>query len=651
VAQERVLVIDDSPEIQQLLTELVLEPNGYRPIEALDGEEGLRLAQQELPELIVLDMQLPKMNGLEVLEAMQQKYIDIPVIFTTVRESAELVVRAFRLGARDYVIKPFGPEEMLDAIQRILSSTSLLEERDRLTDKLTEANQRFQRQLQELNAIYAIGRSVTSLLDLNSVLNRVAEAAVYLADAEEGMLLLLDDDGRELYLRAAKGVDEAVARSLRMRVDDSIAGRAIQTDRPVLMSGERAKVTTGYLVNSLLYVPLRVPERGVIGVLGAINREADRDFSERDVFLLSALADYAAIAIENARLFERVEVERAKLESVLREAQEAIIVVDGESNVLLCNAAAHRTLGLNGADLLNRPVVEAVPHPTIDAMFTEAQDTGQAARSEVLLDDGRTFNAQLTPVEGIGHVLVMQDITRLKELDRMKSEFITRVSHDLRTPLTTVQGYIELLPRAGPLNTQQQEFVLRVGQSMETITEMLNNLLDVNRLETGFDLEMIPCDLRQVLEEAIENFRPRADEKDQEMRWELPETLPMVHGNPYRLRQVVDNLLDNAIKFTPEGGWITVGAVEDEGYIVVHVADNGIGIPPDQQPYVFDRFYRVESDETLSLAGSGLGLAIVKSVIEKHNGRVWVESRPGVGSVFSFVVPGIQEAGNGAERD
>ncbi len=651
MAQERVLVIDDSPEIQQLLTELVLEPNGYRPIEALDGEEGLRLAQQELPELIVLDMQLPKMNGLEVLEAMQQKYIDIPVIFTTVRESAELVVRAFRLGARDYVIKPFGPEEMLDAIQRILSSTSLLEERDRLTDKLTEANQRFQRQLQELNAIYAIGRSVTSLLDLNSVLNRVAEAAVYLADAEEGMLLLLDDDGRELYLRAAKGVDEAVARSLRMRVDDSIAGRAIQTDRPVLMSGERAKVTTGYLVNSLLYVPLRVPERGVIGVLGAINREADRDFSERDVFLLSALADYAAIAIENARLFERVEVERAKLESVLREAQEAIIVVDGESNVLLCNAAAHRTLGLNGADLLNRPVVEAVPHPTIDAMFTEAQDTGQAARSEVLLDDGRTFNAQLTPVEGIGHVLVMQDITRLKELDRMKSEFITRVSHDLRTPLTTVQGYIELLPRAGPLNTQQQEFVLRVGQSMETITEMLNNLLDVNRLETGFDLEMIPCDLRQVLEEAIENFRPRADEKDQEMRWELPETLPMVHGNPYRLRQVVDNLLDNAIKFTPEGGWITVGAVEDEGYIVVHVADNGIGIPPDQQPYVFDRFYRVESDETLSLAGSGLGLAIVKSVIEKHNGRVWVESRPGVGSVFSFVVPGIQEAGNGAERD
>jgi PAS domain S-box-containing protein len=650
VAQKRVLVIDDSPEIQQLLTELVLEPNGYRPIEALDGEEGLRLAQQEQPDLIVLDMQLPKMNGLEVLEAMQQKHTDIPVIFTTVRESAELVVRAFRLGARDYVIKPFGPEEMLDAIQRILSSTSLLEERDRLTDKLMEANQRFQRQLQELNAIYAIGRSVTSLLDLNNVLNRVAEAAVYLADAEEGMLLLLDKEGRELYLRAAKGMDEGVERNLRVRVDDSIAGRAIQTGRPVLMSGERAKITTGYLVSSLLYVPLRVPERGVIGVLGVINREAERVFSERDVFLLSALADYAAIAIENARLFERVEVERAKLESVLREAQEVIIVVDEESNVLLCNAAAHRTLGLSEANLLNRPVVKAVPHPTLDAMFTEVQDTGQATRGEVLLEDGRTFNAQLTPIEGIGHVLVMQDITRLKELDRMKSEFITRVSHDLRTPLTTVQGYIELLPRAGPLNTQQQEFVLRVGQSMGTITEMLNNLLDVNRLETGFDLEMIPCDLIHVIEEAIESSRPRADEKGQEMRWELPEALPMVHGNPYRLRQVMDNLLDNAIKYTPEGGWITVGAVKDEGYIVVHVADNGIGIPPDQQPYVFDKFYRVESDEILTLAGSGLGLTIVKSVIEKHNGRVWVESRPGVGSVFSFVVPGVQEATDDTER-
>jgi len=642
VSQKRVLIIDDSAETQQLLAELVLEPNGYRPLAALDGEEGLRLALEEQPDLIILDMQLPEMSGIEVLQALRQRNVDIPVIFTSVRESAESVVQALRLGARDYIVKPFAPQDMQQAIQRALATARLREERDQLTQQLLEANQQLQRQLQELNAVYAIGRSVTSLLDLNRVLNRVVEAAVYVADAEEGMLLLLDGESGELYLRAAKDVDEKVARSLRVRVDDSVAGRAMRTDRPVLLTGERAKVATGYLVKALLYLPLRVPERGVIGVLGVANREAERSFSERDIFLLSALVDYAAIAIENARLFETVEVERAKLEAVLREAQEAVIVVDEENNILLCNAAARAALDLAEANLLRRHVAEAIPHLTLREMFAQVRETGQAAHSEVPLKDGRTFNAQLTPIEGVGRVLVMQDITHLKELDRIKSEFVATVSHDLRTPLTTIQGYIELLPRAGPLNAQQREFIERAGESMQAITELIGDLLDVGRIEAGFDLEMMPCDLREVIEEAVKDFRPQAAEKGQDLRWQPPEALPLVQGNPLRLRQVMDNLLSNAVKYTQEGGWIAVSAVEDNGHVVVRVADNGIGIPPAQQPYIFDKFYRVESDETADIKGTGLGLAIVKAVIEKHNGRVWVESRPGVGSVFSFVLPALK---------
>jgi len=639
VTQERVLVIEDSFETQQLLAELVLEPNGYRSLAAMDGEEGLQLALEEHPDLVVLDMQLPKMNGLEVLEALQQRNVDIPVIFTTVRESVELVVQAFRLGARDYVIKPFTPQEMQEAIQRVLAATTLRAERDQLTQQLMEANQQFQRQLQELNIIYTIGRSVTSLLDLNSVLNRVVEAAVYLADAEEGMLLLLDRERNELYLRAAKDVDEKVARSLRMRADDSVAGRVLQSDRPVLLTGDRAKVTTSYLVKALLYIPLRVPDRGVIGVLGVINREAEHSFSERDIFLLSALADYAAIAIENARLFETVKAEQAKSEAVLREAQDAIIVVDEENKILLCNAAACTALGLGRTSLLHRPVNKAIPHPTLCSMFAQVRDTGRVMHSEVSLEDGLTFNAQLTPIAGVGRVLVMQNITHLKELSRAKSEFVAAVSHDLRTPLTSIQGYIELLLRAGSLNAQQQEFILRARQSMGTITELIDALLDIDRLETGFELEMAPCDLRQVIAEAVRDFRPQMEENEQELRWESPAALPLVRGNPHRLRQVMDNLLSNAAKYTQAGGWIAVNASEDDGHVVVRVADNGVGIPLPQQPYVFDKFYRAESQETLGIAGTGLGLAIVKTVIERHNGRVWVESRPGVGSVFSFVLP------------
>lgn len=635
MAQERILIIEDSSETQQLLAELVLEPNGYRPIVALDGEEGLRLALEEHPDLIILDMQLPKMSGIQVLEALHERNVSIPVILATIRESPELVVRSFRLGACDYVIKPFDPREMQEAIQRAFVVARERGERGQLA-------QQFRQQLQELNAVHAIGRSVTSLLDLNRVLNRVVEAAVYVAGAEEGMLLLLDSESGELYLRAAKNMDEEVVRGLRLRVDGSAARRALETNQPVLLTGEQAKITTGYQAKTLLYLPLEVPERGVIGVLGVVNRETERSFSERDSFLLAALADYAAIAIENARRFETAEGERAGLEAVLRETQAAIIVVDKDDNILLCNTAARVVLHLTEADLLRRPVGEVIPYPALCEIFSQVHETGWTVYKEVYLNDGRTFNVQLTPIEEVGRMLVMQDITRLKELDRVRSEFVVTISHDLRTPLTTIQGYVELLSRVGPLNEQQQEFIQRARASMETITKLIDNLLDIGRIEAGFDLETKPCDLGQVIEEAVREFRLQAEEK-QELRWQPVETLLLVQGNSRRLRRVMDNLLDNAIKYTQEGGWIAVSAIEDDGHIVVGVADNGIGISQAEQPYVFDKFYRVESDETADIEGTGLGLAIVKAVIEEHKGRVWVESKPGEGSVFSFILPALKD--------
>ncbi len=636
MTQERILIIEDSSETQQLLAELVLEPNGYRPIVALDGEEGLRLALEEHPDLIILDMQLPKMSGIQVLEALHERNVNIPVILATIRESPELVVRSFRLGACDYVIKPFDPREMQEAIQRAFVVARERGERGQLA-------QQFRQQLQELNAVHAIGRSVTSLLDLDRVLNHVVEAAVYVAGAEDGMLLLLDSESGELCLRAARNMDEEVVRGLRLRVDGSAARRALETNQPVLLTGEQAKITTGYPAKALLYLPLEVPERGVIGVLGVVNRETERSFSERDSFLLATLADYAAIAIENARRFETAEGERARLEAILRETQAAVIVVDKDDNVLLCNTAARVALHLADANLLRRPVGEVIPYPALREVLSLAHETGRAVYKEVFLNDGHTFNAQLTPIEEVGWVLVMQDITRLKELDRVKSEFVVAVSHDLRTPLTAIQGYIELLPRVGPLNEQQQEFIQRARESMETVTELIDDLLNVGRVEAGFDLEMEPCDLSQMIEEAVEEFRSRAEKKKQELRWQPPEALPLVQGNSRRLRRVMDNLLDNAAKYTREGGWIAVSAVEDDGHVVVSVADNGVGIDQTEQPYVFDKFYRVESDETAGIEGTGLGLAIVKSVIDEHKGRVWVESKPGEGSVFSFILPALKD--------
>jgi two-component system NtrC family sensor kinase len=306
----------------------------------------------------------------------------------------------------------------------------------------------------------------------------------------------------------------------------------------------------------------------------------------------------------------------------------------------MSNPAAQAALGLTkGAR--GQPVGEGISHASVQSMFAEVRRTGRPIRSEVSLEDERVFNVHLTPVPGVGQILMMQDITHLKELDRIKSEYVTTLSHDLRTPLTTVQGYVELLPRAGPMNEQQHGFILRVREGIETITNLLDKLLDFERLEAGLEMEMVPCDLNQVIDEAVRDVRPQAENRHQALQWEPSGSMLLVNGNAYRLRQVMDNLLGNAITYTGEGGQITVFSSMDGGHAVVNVADDGIGIPLEQQSRIFDKFYRVESDDNLDIAGVGLGLAIVKTVIEAHGGRVWVESNPGTGSTFSFVLPAL----------
>jgi two-component system NtrC family sensor kinase len=182
------------------------------------------------------------------------------------------------------------------------------------------------------------------------------------------------------------------------------------------------------------------------------------------------------------------------------------------------------------------------------------------------------------------------------------------------------------------------EFVDRIRTSVADITDLISELLDLGRIEAGYDLEMEPLQLEEIISDVVDELQPLAAEKDQTLSWN-GKTLPPIQGNPRRLRQVIENLVGNAIKYTDRGGQITIKSRDDGDHVVVRVSDNGIGIPLADQPYIFERFYRVESEETEDIKGTGLGLTIVKSVVEKHGGRVWVESRPGAGSTFTFVLP------------
>jgi two-component system NtrC family sensor kinase len=252
------------------------------------------------------------------------------------------------------------------------------------------------------------------------------------------------------------------------------------------------------------------------------------------------------------------------------------------------------------------------------------------------------LQGQLSQLPGVGYGAVLRDITRLKELDRIKSEFVSIVSHDLRTPLTTIRGYVSLLPRVGPLNDTQQDFVARVERSTDSIVDLIADLLDIGKIEAGVDWEMTVVPLHTVVREVTERLQPNADLHRQTLGVYAPD-LPPVLGNRRRLEQVAANLIGNAIKYTPDHGSIDVALREDDGFLVLQVSDTGIGISLEDQRRVFDRFYRVESEATETIGGTGLGLSIVRAIVKKHAGRVWVRSELGRGSTFTVLLPRCAE--------
>jgi len=269
---------------------------------------------------------------------------------------------------------------------------------------------------------------------------------------------------------------------------------------------------------------------------------------------------------------------------------------------------------------------------------------------QITLDDQRVVSVNLSPVhlrnDFLGTVSIFRDITHLIEVDRLKSEFVATVSHELRTPMTSIKGYVEimLMGASGELNSQQVHFLQVVKQNTERLAVLVNDLLDISRIEAGkAAMAMQALNLGEIVRESLNMLSRRMVEENRSMHVEVnvPKDLPLVFGDIERVRQILDNLVENSYQYTPEGGriWITMSHNEKEVQVDVH--DNGIGISPLDQPRVFERFYRGEDPLVLASSGTGLGLSIVKHLIDMHKGRIWVESSglPGEGSTFSFTLP------------
>jgi two-component system NtrC family sensor kinase len=303
-AKERILVIEDSEDIAAFLVDTILSPSGYAPLVATTGQEGLRLALDVAPDLIFLDLNLSHMTGMEVLRGLRDAVPSVPIALMIFAGSEELVVEAFRLGVRSYVVKPLKPAEVLKAIEDALRETRLRREKELLTEELMRANREVERRVRELTMLHEITQAITGSVSLETLLSRVVEVGVFLTDADEGMLFLIDEETNELYLRAAKGVGDKRASLLLLPARDSLIGQVLKSGEPLRIASSDPRldltVKTGYMVNALLYVPLKA-KGASRGVLAVSNRISDRAFTRTDQSRLDLLADHTVIALEMAR--------------------------------------------------------------------------------------------------------------------------------------------------------------------------------------------------------------------------------------------------------------------------------------------------------------------------------------------------------------
>jgi two-component system NtrC family sensor kinase len=654
-AMEEILIIDDSEQIAGLLANHVLPELGYRPAVAHTGRQGLQRLRAHLPDLILLDLQLPDISGLELLRLIAQEGYDVPVILMTAHGSEGIAVEAFRLGARNYLIKPFSDTEAKAVIDQALRERRLRRDKERLTATL-------QQKVAELTVLSRIGKSVTGLMDQEQLLQRIVEAAVFITKAEEGFLLLHDARKQDLYLRAAKNLGEQRAQSLRIPVDDSLAGQVVRTGKPVRLdqarTGVALKVKTGFLVRALLQVPLTVGQQ-VIGVLAVDNRTTSRTFSEDDQYLLATLADYAAIAIENARLYEQVRLSEQRYKGLFANAYDLIFTLDRDLMITSINKVGEQLTGYPVDDLIGKPIAaicspeswrEVAPslHALLEGRGVPPFEIELVRRDHepVYLEISAQMIQNGVRVSGIHCIARDLTVRRRLEQQLIQSEklsaigqLVAGVAHELNNPLTSVSGYAQLLLRDKRIVDEPRQDIEQIHAQAERAGKIVQNLLIFAR-EHKPERHAISVNeaIRSAL--ALQNYQLKVDNIGVVL--DLDPQLPVTTADSHQLQQVFLNLITNARHAMAEKGGrgtltLRSTATTDEGgeAIQVEISDTGVGIPERDLQKIFNPFFTTKPVGQ----GTGLGLSICFGIVKEHDGQIWAESQLGVGTRVTVVLP------------
>ena len=692
IKKKKILIVDDDKNICRSLSFSFTE-EGYSVLETYNGSDAIRKVKSFSPDLILLDIILPDMTGMEVCKVIKEDEATrhIPIIMLTAMGDRVTKTDGFGSGADDYISKPYDMFDVLARVKAHLRAKLLYDE--------VKADER------DYAAILEMTKKLTTSLSardtLNFITNKMAEitsssrcSILYIGmNKNVGYVIASSDDHnlRQLKIDIAKypEIKKVLLEGKELIIYDVFSDPLMSKIRDILKE---------HNIKAIILFPITFEDE-IIGTLILKSLNVEKVFSVREIRLCQLIANVSAGPLKMAFLYETVLSESQKEKIARTEAEKdakethktlkiitdnievGIAVVSGSYTVKFVNPFLAKLYDKDPSYFIDKKcheVLKNIEKGQEDCIGTIAMKTGKRFESEMKITAGdgkkRELNVIAYPIRNIEDVIVgficqMEDITErklherkiseytkelktvnksLKEMDMKKTEFLNRIAHDLRTPLTSIKAYSELILKYKdkPAETYTK-FLDIIKEESNRMTLLINDYLDLMRLTSGkMEYKRGPLNLPETVKQFVAMFSYHAKKNNISIVLNIPERLPILMGDSDKMNWLLNHLLTNAVKFTPSGGNITISAkvisaseAGNKRFVEVSVADTGRGIPSEWRDKIFDRFFQIDDPAIKAKGGTGLGLAIVKEIVEHHNGRVWAEASPSGGADIRFTLP------------